>query len=183
MFDFPKYGEHGRTWVYSSSSVIAASFAAATIEDRPFSDLVQRSYDTLGFEDRSWYASNAFDELGAEGGQALTIRDHAKLGRFMIETAGSAYVDDVWAEVADAGDPADAVLLKKYNELGVTGYKNHWYKMGDDVIVALGSSGQFLYVDRAKNLIISKFSSFVQGQGAEEFAKGLSILRAIADQY
>ena len=183
MFDFPKYGEHGRTWVYSSSSVVAASFAAAAIEGRRFSNLVQASYDTLGFEDRSWYASNAFNELGSEGGQATTIRDHAKLGRFMLETTGSAYVDDVWAEVGDPEDPADAVFLEKYDWLGATGYKNYWYKLGDGVIAALGSSGQMLYVDRTKNLIISKLSSFVQGQGAEEFIEALSIIRAIADEY
>jgi CubicO group peptidase (beta-lactamase class C family) len=67
MFDFPKYGEHGKTWVYNNSSVIAASFAAASIAGRPFSDLVQASYDTLGFEDRSWYTANQFNELSAEG--------------------------------------------------------------------------------------------------------------------
>ena len=184
MFDFPKYGEHGQTWVYSSSSVIASSFAAAAIERRPFADLVQASYNTLGFEDRSWYASNSFNELSAEGGQALTIRDHAKLGRFMIEMTGSAYVDDVWNVVGDPNDPADAVFLEKYGDfLGAQGYKNYWYKLGDDVILALGSSGSFLYVDRAKNLVISKLSSYVQGQGHEEFAEALSLIREIAAQF
>ena len=128
--------------------------------------------------------SNAFNELSAEGGQAITIRDHAKLGRFMLETKDSAFVDDVWKEVGDPNDPADVVFLNKYGELlGATGYKNYWYNLGPDVILALGSSGQFVYVDRSKNLIINKMSSFVQGQGAEEFAEGISIIRAIANQY
>ena len=113
----------------------------------------------------------------------MTIRDHAKLGRFMLERTESSYVDDIWSEIADPKDPADAVFLKKYGAIGATGYKNYWYKMGDDVIVALGSSGLFLYVNRKKNLIISKFSSFVQGQGAEEFVEGLAIINEIADQY
>ena len=184
MFDFPKVGEHGETWVYSSAPVVASALAAEAFAGRPFSELVQASYDKLGFEDRSWYVSNAFNELSAEGGQALTIRDHAKLGRFMIEMTGSAYVDDVWNVVGDPNDPADAVFLQKYGDfLGAQGYKNYWYKLGDDVILALGSSGSFLYVDRAKNLVISKLSSYVQGQGHEEFAEALSLVREIAAQF
>ena len=101
MFDFPKYGEHGQTWVYNNGAVIASSFAAAAIAGRPFSDLVQDSYNSLGFEDRSWFVSNAFNELSAEGGQALSIRDHAKLGRFVLEAVGSQYVDDIWNEVGN----------------------------------------------------------------------------------
>jgi CubicO group peptidase (beta-lactamase class C family) len=181
MFDFPKYGEHGETWVYSSASVIAAALAAAAIVDRPFGDLVQASYEKLGFEDRSWYVCNRLGELSAEGGQALTIRDHAKLGRFMLEEKGSAYVSDVWNMTADENDPADAVFLKKYPF--AKAYKNYWYKLDDDIIIAIGSSGQFLYVDRSKNLIISKFSSFVEGQGKGEFAEALGILGDIAELY
>ncbi|MBT8421049.1 MAG: serine hydrolase [Gammaproteobacteria bacterium] len=181
MFDFPKYGDHGKTWVYNNSSVIAASLAAAAIDERPFSELVQDSYNTLGFEDRSWYVSNAFNELSAEGGQAMSIRDHAKLGRFMLKTSDSAYVDDVWDMIGDKNDQAVMVFLKKYPF--AKAYKNYWYKLDDNVILALGSSGQFLYVDRSKNLIISKFSSYVEGQGLGEFAEGFSIIAEIAALY
>lgn len=182
MFDFPKYAEHGETWIYDNAAVIAASFAGASIADRPFSALVQDSYNKLGFEDRSWYVSNAFNELSAEGGQALSIRDHAKLGRFMLETRGSRYVDDVWNMSADKSNAADATFLKKYGSFAKA-YKDYWYKLDDDVILGLGSSGLFLYVDRSKNLIISKYSSYFQGQGAEEFAAGFEILNEIATMF
>jgi CubicO group peptidase (beta-lactamase class C family) len=181
MFSFDKYGEHGQTWVYNNASVIGASFAAAAIARRPFSELVQQSYDRLGFEDRSYYVANVFGELSAEGGQALTIRDHAKLGRYMIEELASPYVDDVWNVVGRNDDPANAVFIKKYGF--AKAYKNYWYKLDDHVIAGIGSSGIFLYVDRSKNLVISKYSSFVQGQGAEEFAVGFEILEEIAGLY
>ena len=181
MFDFPKYGEHGKTWVYNNSSVIAASFAAAAIAERHFSELVQDSYDALGFEDRSWYTANQFNELSAEGGQAISIRDFAKLGRFMLNSDGSAYVDNVWNEKADPDDPADAKFLSKYGEMfGADGYKNYWYRIGPDTIMGLGSSGILLYVDRSKSLIIAKYSSFVQGQGAEEFGEAFEIITELA---
>ena len=184
MFDYPKYGEHGKTWVYSSASVIAAAYAGAAIDGRHYSELVQESYNFLGFEDRSWYVSNAFNELSAEGGQAMTIRDFTKLGRFMLETKYSNYVNDVWKTKGNKKDPADAVFLKKYGQLlGAIGYKNYWYKISDDVIMAVGSSGQFMYVDRKKNLIISKYSSFMQGQGAEEFAAAIKVINDIAGMY
>lgn len=183
MFDYPKYGDHGETWVYSSSSVIASSLAAEAIAQRPYQDLVQQSYNKLGFEDASWYGGNEFGQLSADGAQATTIRDHAKLGRFMLETKDSAYVDDVWGVTYDPKNNSDAKYLEKYGPVGSTGYKNYWYKMGDDIIWAQGSSGQFLYIVRSKNLIISKFSSFVQGQGADEFVDALTILHDIADAY
>jgi CubicO group peptidase (beta-lactamase class C family) len=181
MFDFPKAGDHGDSFIYSSASVVASALAGAAIEGRHFSYLVQDSYDKLGFEDRSWYVSNAFNELSAEGGQALTIRDHAKLGRFMLETKDSSYVNDVWQSRGDMSRPADAAFLKKYPF--AKGYKNYWYVLDDDSIVAIGSSGQFLYVNRAKNLVISKFSSFVEGQGKGEFAEGLDVIGRIAELY
>ena len=75
-------------------------------------------------------------------------------------------------------------FLKKYGQLlGAIGYKNYWYKISDDVIMAVGSSGQFMYVDRKKNLIISKYSSFMQGQGAEEFAAAIKVINDIAGMY
>ncbi|WP_018970409.1 serine hydrolase [Rubritalea marina] len=183
MFDYPKYGDHGKTWVYSSSSVLASAFVGEAIAQRPYKDLVQESYNTLGFEDASWFGGNEFGQLGADGSQATSIRDHAKLGRHMLETKGSAYVDDVWNVVYDPEQKGDAKYLEKYGPLGSTGYKNFWYKMGNDVIMALGSSGQFLYVNRSKNLIISKFSSFVRGQGPDEFAEAFSIIHDIAESY
>ena len=184
MFDFPKYGDHGKTWVYSNASPISVAFAAAVIDGRDFSQLVQDSYNKLGFEDRSWYVQNKFDEFSAEGGQALTIRDYAKLGRYMLETKDSQYVDDVWNTLADPSDPGGATYLKKYGDLfGSDGYTSYWYRMGSDVIMAIGSSGQFLYVNRAKNLVISKFSSNVQGQNPAEFLEALDIIKTIANGY
>ncbi|MBM7036050.1 serine hydrolase domain-containing protein [Vibrio ulleungensis] len=181
MFDFPKYDDHGKTWIYSSASVISASFAAEAIAGKHYSDLVQASYNRLGFEDASWYVTNQFNELSAEGGQALTIRDAAKIGRYMLETKDSTYVSDVWNMNGDINNPADALHMKKYPFS--KGYKNYWYKLSDDVILALGSSGQFIYVDKAKNLVIVKFSSFVKGQSPEEFTDGFEVLHNIAEQY
>ena len=97
--------------------------------------------------------------------------------------AGSQYVVDVWSALADPNDPVDAAFLKKYGGLGLDANKSYWYSAGPDEIVALGSSGQFLYVNRSKKLVINKMSSFVQGQGVEEFAEALSIIRKIAAEY
>ncbi len=91
MFDFPKYGEHGKTWVYSSASVIASAFAGAAIEGRHFSELVQESYKELGFEDRSGYVSNAFNELSAEGWEedsAQTLIQAETLGMMQFTKEG-----------------------------------------------------------------------------------------------
>ena len=67
--------------------------------------------------------------------------------------------------------------------MGAIGYKNYWYRIGEDEILALGSSGIFLYVNRKKNLIISKYSSFVQGQSPTEFAAGFALVKKIAATY
>ncbi len=77
-------------------------------------------------------------------------------------------------------DTADGIFLNKYSWIGAKGYKNYWFNIGDGKILWLGSSGIFLYVDRNKDLIIAKYSSFVQGQGTEEFQEALAILNEIA---
>lgn len=85
MFDFKKHGEHGKIWVYNNSAVVASSFAASAIKGVPFDKLVQNSYDSMGFEDPSYFISNSFGELAADGGQAISLRDFAKLGRTMMK--------------------------------------------------------------------------------------------------
>lgn len=178
MFNYPQVGQHGKTWVYSSASVIAASFAAAAKAGKPYAELVQDSYNKLGFEDRSYFISNSFNELSAEGGQALSIRDFAKLGRFMLEVEDSAYVNDVW----NMDDTVSKYIPKKKFAF-VKGYKNYWYELDPGVILALDSSGQFLYLDWEKDLIIAKFSSFVREQGATEFGAGLGVIEEISNLY
>ncbi|MGR5150549.1 serine hydrolase domain-containing protein [Photobacterium swingsii] len=175
MADLKQTGEHGKTWVYNSFSVIASAFAAEAIVGKPYSKLVQASYNKLGFEDRSWYVANEMNEFSSEGGQALTIRDFAKLGRYMLEEKQSSYVDDIWN-----ADGSVAKYMPKDKFSFAVGYKNYWYKLSDYEIIALGSSGQLLYINKAKNLIIAKLSSFVQGQGLAEYEKAFSIISDLA---
>ncbi|MGF1833606.1 serine hydrolase domain-containing protein [Photobacterium sanguinicancri] len=175
MADLKQTAEHGKTWIYNNFSVIASAFAAEAISGKPYPELVQTSYNKLGFEDRSWYVANKMDELSSEGGQALTIRDFAKLGRYMLEEKKSQYVNDVWN--AD-GSVAQYMPKDKYSF--AIGYKNYWYKISDNEILALGSSGQILYINKEKKLVIAKLSSFVQGQGLAEFEKAFSIISDLA---
>ncbi|ASI92097.1 serine hydrolase [Vibrio mediterranei] len=176
LYDTPVLGEHGKVWSYNSVSVILASKACAALAEKDFSELVQSSYDKLGFEDASWYVSNTFGELSAEGGQAMTMRDFVKLGLFMLENDDSTYVQDIWN-----ADGTTAKLMKGYDF--VQGYKNYWFKLSDDVIVAIGSSGQLIYVDKSKDIVIGKFSSFEKGQDKTSFKVALKLLKDIAEHY
>ncbi len=179
MFNYPKTGEHGKVWSYNNATIVAASFTAEAISKKHFSQLVQESYDKLGFEDKSFYVQNKLNELSAEGGQAITIRDFVKLGRYMLKTKDSKYVDDVWRMDGENVD----LMPEKYQGVAKNGYKCYWYRFDDNVILAIGSSGQFLYVDKEKGLIIGKYSSYVQGQGAYEGGQSLEILLEIAGLY
>lgn len=183
MFDFNKHGEHGKTWVYNNSAVVASSFAASAIEGVPVDKLVQNSYDSMGFEDSSYFVSNRLDELSAEGGQAISLRDLAKLGRAMIEIKDSGYVNAVWNNTSDINDPADATFLKKYESLGFTGYKYYWYNYKDGGIFAMGSGGQFIYANKEKNIVIVKQSSFEVGQDPNSFITAIEIINDIANEY
>lgn len=113
-------------------------------------------------------ASITLDRLGAPrtaGGISMTLRDLARIGELMrrdgrvggIQVVPQAWVDDI----LDNGD-ARAWAQGDLAQLAPQGrYRSQWYVPGPgrDVVCGIGIHGQWIYVDRAAELVIAKMSS------------------------
>jgi CubicO group peptidase (beta-lactamase class C family) len=113
-------------------------------------------------------AQITLDRLGAPrtaGGMCMTLRDLARIGELVRRDgrAGSRQiVPREWIDdIRDGGDHAAwergdlAALLPEGR------YRSQWYLPGPGrgVVCAIGIHGQWLYVDRAAEMVIAKLSS------------------------
>ncbi len=144
-------------------------------------DYLQRRFlDPLGAE------SDGVWSLDDDGGLertwcclALTARDLARFGQLILDEGavdGSRVVPAAWlAESFEAAYgpeewPAD------YDGTALTNYGYQWWLAGDDAVVALGKDGQYLYVDRARHMVIVRTGTSQGGIG------WVDLLVEIADQ-
>lgn len=113
-------------------------------------------------------AAITLDRLGAPrtaGGICMTLRDLARIGELMrrggrvggIQVVSQAWIDDI----LDNGD-RQAWARGDLAQLAPQGrYRSQWYVpgLGRDVVCGIGIHGQWIYVDRAAELVIAKMSS------------------------
>ena len=161
-----RYGSQltpGTTFQYASINSHVLSMLIRRVSGLSLADFMQRYlWDPLGAEDDAfWLTDNHGTEIGFWGLNAHP-RDFARLGLLML---ANGYVDDQrllpdgWVDRATLPD-------KPYLQPGQTdgdwGYQYQWWAPkggeGQD-FSAIGIWGQFIYVNRAANLVIVKTSS------------------------
>ncbi len=132
------------------------------------------------------------DRLGAPrcaGGVCATVRDLARLGQLMLEDGsrgGTQIVPSGWInDIARNGDPeawAAGNLVQHLPGLPIR-YRSAWYvwEGAAPILFALGVYGQYLFVDRARSIVISKVSSQALPLDAERIALTLCGVAQIAD--
>lgn len=113
-------------------------------------------------------ASITVDRLGAPrtgGGICMTLRDLARIGEMMRrdgQAGGRQVIPRAWIDdILDNGNP-EAWARGDMADLVPGGrYRSQWYVPGPgrDVVCGIGIHGQWVYVDRAADLVIAKQSS------------------------
>lgn len=99
------------------------------------------------------------------GGICMTLRDLARIGELVRRdgrVGGTQVVSKAWIDdILDNGDP-QAWARGDLADLAPQGrYRSQWYLLGPgrDVVCGIGIHGQWIYVDRAAELVIAKMSS------------------------
>src|SRR5512134_3900840 len=167
-------------YVSPNSDLLGLIIERAT--GRRYADLMsERVWKNAGAE-RSAYIT--VDRLGAPraaGGMCATLRDLARVGQWLIE-ARSDFLKEL--EQGDAQAWAAGDMAQYYPGLAMR-YRSQWYVVDANkeekaapLVFGMGIHGQNLFIDRARGIVIAKFSS----QAAPLDAARIALtMRAVAE--
>jgi len=163
-------GPHGGRFHYISPNSDLLGWVIERATGRRYAELLsEHLWKPIGAE-RSAYIT--VDRLGAPrcaGGMCTTVRDLARVGQWMIESRHP-WIDDIERN----GDRKawDAGSFVEYFPGLPMHYRSQWYVLHGQtpLIFGLGIHGQNLFIDRANQLVIAKFSSQAQPLDARSIA-------------
>lgn len=157
-------GAHGGRFHYVSPNTDLLGWVIERAAGARYADLMSELlWRPMGAE-RSAYVT--VDRLGASrvaGGMCTTARDLARVGQLLVE-GGRGVVPAGWIEdIATRGDAAAwaAGSFAAYYPGLEMHYRSKWYVVRGraPLLFAMGIHGQNLFVDRARGVVIAKFSS------------------------
>ena len=157
----------GTAWSYNTGDtyLLGAVLTAAT--RTTLADVMTRTiWQPCGMEFDAYYTLDAEDGQEIAGSRAgMALRDLGRIG-LLIANDGMAggrrilppgWVDGMAARAFDL--PEDAANEHRL-ALGLTGYGFSWWLREDGAMLAMGHSGQRLYVNRAKNLVVVNLAAY-----------------------
>ena len=161
-------GVHGGPLHYVSPNTDLLGWVIERATSRRYADLVSELlWRPMGAQQSAYIT---VDRLGAPrcaGGICATVRDLARVGRLIADGGtrdGARVVPVRWIdEVERAGDPAawTAGDLAEYFPGTPMRYRSQWYAEDGaaPLLFGFGIHGQYLFIDRARSLVIAKASS------------------------
>lgn len=190
---FPKLtdrdGPHGGRFHYVSPNTDLLAWVLERASGERYADLVSRVlWQPLGAA-RSAYIT--VDRLGAArgaGGMCMTAGDLSRVGQLLVQDGvrdGTAIAPRAWIDdLAATADRAawDAGDFAHYFPAMPMHYRSKWYVLhgASPLLFCVGVNGQNLFVDRAAELVIAKFSSHDQAMDEGRILltmQGVSALR------
>lgn len=170
-------------WYYVSSNTMLMGLLGRKLKGIHAYEGLRRFYNDLGLEYISGTIANLHGDYSAEGGQYFTLRDFVKLP-YAVTSGGvingkqvlsQAYIDDLYR--AD-DEKKSAWKAGPYGSKldSVSYYSNQWYVVDDDIILGIGSYGQYIVANRKSDIAIAKFSTYPKGQDSEMSLKDITWL-------
>jgi CubicO group peptidase (beta-lactamase class C family) len=161
-------GAHGARFHYVSPNTDLLGWVVERAAGTRFADLMSALiWRPMGAEHSAYVT---VDRLGAPrcaGGLCTTARDLARVGQLLVEggrCGGRQVIPAAWIDdIATRGDAAAwraGSFLDLYPSPGMR-YRSKWYidAAGSPLLFGRGLHGQNLFVDRANEIVIAKFSS------------------------
>jgi CubicO group peptidase (beta-lactamase class C family) len=161
-------GPHGGRFHYISPNTDLLGWVIERATGERYADLLSRLiWQRMGAEESAYITVDQLGAPRAAGGFCGTTRDLARLGQLMVQDGsldGRPVVPAAWiADILSAGD-AEAWAngdFAPYFPGRVMAYRSKWYVLreGQPILLCLGVFGQNLFIDRANQVVIAKFSS------------------------
>ena len=182
-------GPHGGRFHYVSPNTDLLAWAIERATGERYADVVSRTlWQPMGAS-RSAYIT--VDRLGAPrgaGGFCATTGDLARVGQLIVQDGrrdGVQVIPKGWIEdVAGNGDAAawDRGDFAGYFPGMPMHYRSKWYVLNGTapMLFGFGVNGQNLFVDRARELVIAKFSSQALAMDEQRIAltaRGIDAIR------
>jgi CubicO group peptidase (beta-lactamase class C family) len=151
----------GTTWHYNTGDTYLLGTLLAAATGSTLADYMSRKiWQPCGMEFDAFYTLESDDGQEIGGSRAgMTLRDVGRLAQFAVDDGvvdGSRVLPAGWMDQTAACAfriPGD-LLVEHRRALGLTSYGLSWWLTDDGAILAMGHSGQRLYIDRAKRLVV-----------------------------
>jgi CubicO group peptidase (beta-lactamase class C family) len=161
-------GPHGGPFNYVSPNTDLLGWVIERATGERYADLMSELLWAPMGAVRSAYIT--VDRLGAPrcaGGVCTAVRDLARVGQLMVEggaRSGRQIVPESWIEDITRGGDTNAWAAgngaQYFSGLPIR-YRSQWYVQDGDaaMLFGLGIHGQYLFVDRAREVVVAKVSS------------------------
>lgn len=160
----PGAGEHGVAFSYATPVTDVLAWLLETIDGAPYPELLRDGiWSHIGAECDANVSLDPAGTAVAGGGLAVTTRDLARFGQFLIDQAASGDDGPVPAAVIESmragGDP-EAFRGGHYDYLSGYTYRDQWWLPPGPTrpLSAWGIHGQLLWVDPEAELVVATHS-------------------------
>ncbi|MNV31088.1 6-aminohexanoate-dimer hydrolase [compost metagenome] len=183
----------GAVWHYNTGDtyLLGALISAAT--GSTLADYLSRKiWQPYGMEFDAFYtleSENGQEIGGSRAGMAL--RDLGRLGQFVLDDGvidGKRVLPEGWIDQAGAVAHAvpEAFHSASRLSLGLTAYGYSWWLREDGAMMAMGHSGQRIFIDRRKALVVVQLAvypepRYVSANEPDRDAELNSVIAAIRD--
>ncbi|WP_186095084.1 serine hydrolase domain-containing protein [Burkholderia gladioli] len=159
-------GEHGGPFHYCSPNSDVLGLVIERASGERYADFASRRlWQALDLRQDGCVTVDIAGTARSGGGLCMGVRDLARVGE-LVRLGGShqgrSLIPADWMEDTLTGGSAEAWRQGDFSDWLPNGkYRNKWYQLGNasGACFAIGIHGQWLYVDRANETVIAKFSS------------------------
>jgi len=170
----------GETWKYVSidTHVVGMIIRGATGRSIP-SLMTEKIITPMGLEANPYFLTDGYGVAFVLGGLNTTTRDNARFGQMIANGGAWKGQQIVPADWIDASTTASAKTAP-----GAIGYGYQWWIPAgseDGQFMARGIYGQYIYIDRIKNIVISMHSADRAFRAPGVHAQNEDMFRQIAE--
>ncbi|MDN7600017.1 serine hydrolase domain-containing protein [Burkholderia gladioli] len=159
-------GEHGGPFHYCSPNSDVLGLVIERASGERYADFASRRlWQALDLRQDGCVTVDIAGTARSGGGLCMGVRDLARVGELVRlggNHQGRRLIPADWMEDTLTGGSAEAWRQGDFSDWLPNGkYRNKWYQLGNasGACFAIGIHGQWLYVDRANETVIAKFSS------------------------
>lgn len=179
----------GDVWHYNTGDtyLLGALISAATGSTLA-AYLSQKIWQPYGMEFDAFYTLESQDGQEIGGSRAgMALRDLGRVGQFVLDDGvidGQRVLPEGWIEQVGtvAHTVPEAFHSASRQALGLTGYGYSWWLREDGAMMAMGHSGQRIYIDRRHALVVVQLAAYPEPRyvSANEPDRDAELNRVIA---